>query len=121
MGASDAWILVAYYSMLGGTIGALVAAVPGFIDYLPLKKPAVRRIATQHLLINVSLVVLYTVNLWLRNRYGMSATLPFILNLVGAGFLGFSGWLGGEMVYVHGVAVESPPQEDPRKGKVAGN
>jgi uncharacterized membrane protein len=26
--------------------------------------------------------------------------------LIGLVFLGFSGWLGGEMVYVHGVGVE---------------
>ena len=34
-GASgDAWITVALYSMVGGFIGALCAAVPGLIDLL---------------------------------------------------------------------------------------
>jgi uncharacterized membrane protein len=34
-GASgDAWLTVAFYSMVGGLIGALCAAVPGFIDLL---------------------------------------------------------------------------------------
>ena len=34
-GASgDAWSTVAFFSMIGGLIGALCAAVPGFIDLL---------------------------------------------------------------------------------------
>jgi uncharacterized membrane protein len=38
-GASgDAWSTVAFYSMVGGLIGALCAAVPGFIDLLSTKE-----------------------------------------------------------------------------------
>ena len=33
-GSSDAWATVAFYSMVGGLVGALCAAVPGFIDLL---------------------------------------------------------------------------------------
>ena len=29
---NDAWSIVAFYAMVGGLFGALVAAVPGFID-----------------------------------------------------------------------------------------
>jgi uncharacterized membrane protein len=32
--------------------------------------------------------------------------LPILLSLIGVAMLGVSGWLGGELVYVHGVAVE---------------
>jgi uncharacterized membrane protein len=119
-GATDAWILVAYYCMLGGTIGALAAAVPGFIDYLSIKNPRVNQIATWHMLINFSLVFLFAINLWLRTRSGMDATLPFVLNILGNGLLVVSGWLGGEMVYVHGVAVDCPSQEEPQSHEVAG-
>ena len=34
--ASENWQIVALYTMVGGIIGALVAAVPGFIDLLAL-------------------------------------------------------------------------------------
>ena len=33
------WETVAFYSMVGGILGALAAAVPGFIDLLSLKNP----------------------------------------------------------------------------------
>ena len=43
-GASgDAWLTVAFYSMVGGVIGALCAAVPGFIDLLYYTREALRR------------------------------------------------------------------------------
>jgi uncharacterized membrane protein len=48
--SADAWITVAYYSMVGGFIGALCAAIPGLIDLIyykggaaPVKKIALRR------------------------------------------------------------------------------
>ena len=43
-GGSDNWAVVAYYTMVGGVIGALVAAVPGFVDMLSLP-PGPRRTA----------------------------------------------------------------------------
>jgi uncharacterized membrane protein len=120
LGASDAWILVAYYSMLGGTIGGIMAAVPGFIDYLAITNPRVTPIATWHMLINFSLVFLYAINIVMRNRSGLDALWPFVLSIVGNGLLVVSGWLGGEMVYVHAVAVASPRREEPLNREVAG-
>src|SRR5687767_6032767 len=38
------WRTVAFYSIGGGVVGALLAAVPGFIDLLSMQDPAVRRI-----------------------------------------------------------------------------
>src|SRR4051812_28468501 len=35
-GATDPWNLLAYYTMVGGILGALAAAVPGLIDLLSL-------------------------------------------------------------------------------------
>ena len=32
--------------------------------------------------------------------------LPFALSLIGIALLAVSGWLGGELIYVHGVAVQ---------------
>lgn len=56
--------------------------------------------------INISLVVLFAINLWLRMNSEPGAALPIILSVIGVAILGVSGWLGGEMVYVHGAAVE---------------
>ena len=41
---------------------------------------------------------------------GENYTLPVLLSVLGIILITISGWLGGEMVYVHGVAVE--PQRD---------
>ena len=68
-GASGgAWSTVALFTMVGGFIGALCAAVPGFIDYFFYKggAPPVKKIAQAHMAINLTAVVLYAINIWLR-------------------------------------------------------
>ncbi len=37
---------------------------------------------------------------------GGSYTIPFVLSVVGVILITISGWLGGEMVFRHGVAVD---------------
>src|SRR6266403_3341547 len=57
------WKGVAFYTMLGGVLGALVAAVPGFIDYLSLSDRRVKRIATTHMVLHLIVVELLVFNL----------------------------------------------------------
>lgn len=110
---NENWSIVALYTMVGGVAGALVAAIPGFIDMLSLRG-GLKRIALTHMAINLVVVALYCVNLWLRTRGAeMSTTLG--LSVVAIALLLVSGWLGGKMVYVHGVAVETPPRPAPLK------
>ena len=97
---------MAFYTMAGGLLGALAAAVPGYLDYRSLTDPAVKKIGQWHMLINLSIVVLFAINLWLRMTSEPGAVLPIILSVIAIVMLGVSGWLGGELVYVHGVAVE---------------
>ncbi|HXI89919.1 MAG TPA: DUF2231 domain-containing protein [Blastocatellia bacterium] len=106
---SSIWNDVAFYTMAGGIVGALLAAVPGFVDLLSMSKGKIKTIALWHMSINLTIVVLYGANLWLRTTNIPGARLPTALSLVGVIMLGISGWLGGEMVYVHGMAVE--PQQ----------
>jgi Predicted membrane protein (DUF2231) len=58
-----------------------------------------------HLVLNAALVVLYSVNPWIRTVLAPDAVLPVPLSVVGVAGLLVSGWLGGEMVYVHRVGV----------------
>ena len=99
--SADPWATVALYTMAGGIAGALLAAVPGVIDLLSLHGP-VKRTAILHMSINLGVVALYAVNLWLRLQ---GSTLVW-LSVLGIGLLAISGWLGGKMVYEHGVAVD---------------
>jgi uncharacterized membrane protein len=110
-GGSPTWQTVAYYTLVGGIFGALVAAVPGFIDMLSLPW-GIKRIALMHMSINLTVVGLYVVNWWMRSR-GAEGLAPFWLSLIAVAMLVVSGWLGGKMVYVHGVAVETPPEPAP--------
>lgn len=102
------WKDMALYTMIGGLLGALAAAVPGYIDYRSITDPAVKRIGLWHMVTNLSIVVLFALNVLLRMT-SETASIPIILSVLGVSLLGLSGWLGGELVYVHGIAVE--PQE----------
>lgn len=101
---NENWDTVALYTLLGGIVGALLAAVPGFIDMLSLPTH-LKRIAIMHMSINLTVVALYVVNAWLRLR-GTGENGPLALSVIAVAMLVVSGWLGGKMVYVHGVAVD---------------
>lgn len=105
---SDAWATVAFYSMVGGLIGALCAAVPGLIDLLYYKggAPPVKTVALTHMTINLVAVVLYAVNIWLRVSGTAGTNTPVVLSIIGVALIFVSGWLGGQMVHVYGVGVE---------------
>src|SRR5437016_746357 len=63
---NEFWKAVAFYTMAGGIIGALLAAVPGFIDYLSLTDRRAKQIATTHMVLNLIIVVLFIFNLGVR-------------------------------------------------------
>jgi uncharacterized membrane protein len=105
------WADVAFYTMAGGIVGALLAAVPGLIDLFSLSgRP--KTIGIWHMCINLLVVVIFVINFWLRMTGLTASNTPILLSVIGVALLGVSGWLGGQMVYVHGVAVE--PQDSPR-------
>jgi len=104
-GQATPWVALAYYTMVGGILGALAAAVPGFIDLLSLEGP-VKRTAITHMLINLTVVGLFAYNAWLRHGNAEVGGLPTALSAIGIGLLVISGWLGGKMVYEAGVAVQ---------------
>ena len=104
------WNDVAYRTMAGGVLGALVAAVPGFIDYLSLSGRR-RSVATTHMILNLTLVLLFALNLWLRYNGVPVVGAPIVLSLLSIVILAISGWLGGSLVYVHATAVECQPSQ----------
>lgn len=109
------WNDMAFYTMIGGLLGALAAAVPGYIDYRSITDPAVKRVGMWHMVINLTIVVLFVLNILLRANSAPGARVPVLLSIIAIAMLGVSGWLGGELVYVHGIAVE--PHEGPIPSK----
>jgi uncharacterized membrane protein len=109
--------IVALYTMAGGIVGALAAAIFGFIDLMSLP-PEPRKTGLAHMTINLSVVVLYVINFWLRSGTPEAPGGYVWLSLIAIALLVVSGWLGGKMVYVYGVAVsgvgERARAEEPR-------
>jgi uncharacterized membrane protein len=110
---NPAWPIVALYTMAGGIVGALLAAVPGLIDLLSLPARP-RPTALAHMTINLTVVALYAGNLWMRVSSPENGHGPLWLSLIAIGLLVISGWLGGKMVYALGVAVDAPHRPDGR-------
>ncbi len=103
---------IAFYALLGGIVGGVLAAVPGFVDWLSLKDREVVRIANWHARLNVIALLIFVASFYLRTASGAglvggSYTIPFVLSVVGVILITISGWLGGEMVFKHGVAVDA--------------
>ncbi len=105
------WNDVAFYTLGGGILGALLAALPGFIDLTDIRNPKTKSIAIWHMLINLLAVAVYALNFWLRLHRPAGDNLPILLSVVGVILITISGWLGGEMVYVRGMAVQQPPDQ----------
>lgn len=124
-GATGQWKTVALYAIAGGIIGAVVAAVPGLIDYFSIEEAAMKRIATFHMVVNLCSLMVFGINLWSRFALPTTSVVPLILSIVGVAGIGIGGWLGGEMVYVRGMAVEkvekvtAKMEEQPRIRRVS--
>ena len=111
-GASGTWRTAALYSVVGGITGAVIAVVQGLIDYFSIDGAAMKRIATFHLVVNVAALLVFGVNLCSRFVLPTMSFVPLILSTVGVVGIGVGGWLGREMVYFKGMAVEAVEKLD---------
>ena len=104
-GRADPWNAFALYAMVGGIVGALAAALPGLVDLLSLPAGAVRKTAVTHMSINLLVVALFICNAWMRWGGGKDLQVPMMLTAVAILLLLVSGWLGGKLVFEHGVGM----------------
>lgn len=113
-GNADPWATVSFYTMIGGIVGALCAAVFGFTDLLSLPAGYTKNVAYTHMGINLTVVVLFIIDAWLRHGGAAVGGAPFILSIIGIALLVVSGWLGGKMVYEAGIGVSMGEPEPDR-------
>lgn len=111
------WPVMATYLIAFGVVGALVAAIFGFIDYFtaPMSRD-VKRTATTHMILNLVVVVCEAVAFFVRAR-APTSVLGYVLTYVGIGLLTISGWYGGHLVYVG--LVGTADREQSVEGRVA--
>ena len=103
----NVWNQVSYYTMIGGIVGALVAAVFGLVDLISLRGNPIQRTALAHMAINLAVVALFAIDAFMRHANPGSLGVPMFLSLIGILLLLVSGWLGGKMVFEAGVGVNS--------------
>jgi nitrite reductase/ring-hydroxylating ferredoxin subunit/uncharacterized membrane protein len=102
------WWTTGGYLAAAGIVTALLAAVPGFIDYLRTVPPnsSGKRRATKHMLLNLSAVLLFIVATWLRSGSVAPETPVVLFEGLGVAMLSFGGWLGGVLVSRNQISVD---------------
>ena len=103
-----AWTSGAFLAA-AGIACALVAAVPGFIDYVYTVPPdsSGKRRATRHLTVNLSAVALFTVG-WMLRRHASAepGQVVLVVEGVGTALLAVGGYMGGVLVNRNQVGVD---------------
>ena len=117
LGADLFWFRVAVFANLAAVITAVVAALPGFVDWLgiPAGTPA-KATGTTHMALNVGALLAFTANLFLQwghradlvPRVGLSVVLP----LIGVLLTAAAGFLGWKLVQTHHVGVDLTPEQE---------
>jgi nitrite reductase/ring-hydroxylating ferredoxin subunit/uncharacterized membrane protein len=97
------------YLGLAGVITALIAAVPGFIDYFTAVPPnsSARERATKHMVLNLATVAAFVLAAFLRRHdVAPPGGLVLLLETAGAAMLTVAGWLGGVLVSRNQISVD---------------
>jgi uncharacterized membrane protein len=109
--ATQAWWLALFF----GLIATVLTASAGLLDWLQISwGTPLWRTATTHAIVNVLAGVLFLVALLIGHddfTQGDVTTGPFVVTLAGFAVLLLGGWLGGAIVFVHGMRVLNLPEE----------
>lgn len=104
--------------------GALAAST-GLVDWLGITWwTPLWRTATLHALVMVSATILFGLAAILGHAgydEGEIGTVPLVLMLVGFAVLTLGGWLGGSVVFVHGMRVLNLPDEPTSRAATPGH
>ena len=105
--AAHGWWL----ALVIGLISTGLTATTGFIDWLSIEwRSPLWWTATWHMSSMLTATVFFLLATLIGHdgyRHGAVDGGPFVLTLLGFGFLTLGGWLGGAVVYVHGMRVLS--------------
>jgi uncharacterized membrane protein len=99
---------VAYWMIVAGVLGGLVAAPFGLMDWLAIPAGTrAKRIGAWHGVGNVVVLLLLVVSWYIRSRAGVPPTAAaYVYSFLGVGLALVTGWLGGELVDHLGIGVD---------------
>jgi uncharacterized membrane protein/nitrite reductase/ring-hydroxylating ferredoxin subunit len=102
------WAFIGSRLAWAGVVMALIAAVPGFVDFLTIAPPKStgKSRAAKHGLLNVTVVLLFVVAGFSRGTASMPSITTLALEIVGFGLLGVAGWMGGTLAYRNQFGVD---------------
>jgi uncharacterized membrane protein len=111
------WAYASTWLIAAGIVSALIAALFGFTDFLGEKRIRQLNVAWMHMVGNLVVVGLSVWNLLIHHRDGPIAVIPtgITLSAIVVVLLVINGWMGGHMIYRHGVAVWPLPDADHRE------
>lgn len=111
---SAVWATASKWLLGAGLVGAALAAAAGMTDFAGDRRIRDLRDAWLHMAGNVLAVALEAANLFLRLGADQVSATGILLSGIVVAILAFTGWKGGELVFRHGVGVESREGAAPR-------
>ena len=100
-----------WLALVVGLIMTVFTALTGFADWLTLEWGSeIWKTATTHMLAMISATILFALAAIFGHasyKHGDVSAGAFVLTLIGFGLLTLGGWLGGAIVFVHGMRVLS--------------
>jgi uncharacterized membrane protein len=110
LGVSEHNLATAWWlALVGGLIVTVPTALTGFADWLTISRGTpLWRTATLHLGAMVTATIVFAITAGAGHADYVDRTLSggsLVLTLIGYGVMAFGGWLGGAIVFVHGMRV----------------
>jgi uncharacterized membrane protein/nitrite reductase/ring-hydroxylating ferredoxin subunit len=98
----------AFYLVIAGIVGGVLAAVPGIIDFLHTVPPnsSAKKRAAKHGLLNTTNLLLFVAVFFIRRGDEFSMALVIVMEALGLGIMSYAGWLGGTLVYRNQIGVD---------------
>ena len=112
------WFQVGWIANVAGVVMAVVAALPGFIDWaigIPSGSKA-KSVGLTHMLLNVGALAIFAINAVLQYPQWKSvnpdSTLATLLSAIGVGFTLGAGFFGWTLVQTHHVGVDLTREQE---------
>ena len=111
IGSDITWFRVGYWANMAGVLAALVAAVPGFFDWLGIPNHLeAKRVGALHMVLNLAVVAIFGINFVIQTTHLQDAVPPagaaILLSAVGVVTMLVSGHFGWTLVQKHHVGVD---------------